>query len=290
MRLGVVIPQTRPWRELSQDFGWAEDVGYDVAFTYDHLTHPTAAGSWLADGFSVLAAAAATTAEIGIGTLVASATLHSPVALARLAATTDDIAGGRLVLGLGAGSPRCSAADRGESPTPGEMSRRLADVVAGYAAVFEGATDWEGATRTFGGLQTTATPPGGSPPFLMLAAHGPKAIDLTVRYADAWNTYGGPAAVTLEPEDYWQAVAAQAAKVDAACTAAGRDPASLRRSLLLGYGTVRPTDEVAAYVGAAERARDLGFDELVVYGPGAPGEAFTSDPAVHAAAIARIKG
>ncbi len=290
IRLGVVIPQARPWSELLDDFGWAEQVGYDIAFTYDHLTHPTAAGGWLADGWSTLAAAAATTTSIELGTLVASATLHSPVALARLAATTDDIAGGRFVLGLGAGSPRCARADRGESPTSGEMFRRLADVVAGYDAVMAGETDWTGQTRSFGGLETTALPPGRSRPRLMLAAHGPKSIELTVRYADDWNTYGGPAAVALEAADYWAELAKQVARVDAACAEAGRDPATLGRSLLLGYGTVRPTDSVAAYAEAAERAAGLGFGELVVYGPNAPGEGFASDPSVHSAAIAQIKG
>src|SRR3954452_2503969 len=112
MRLGVVMPQTRPWREVAAEVTWAEESGYDVAYVYDHLTHPTAAGGWLADGFSVLAAAAMATSPIQLGTLVASATLHSPVALARLAATVDDVSDGRLVLGLGAGSPRCAGADR----------------------------------------------------------------------------------------------------------------------------------------------------------------------------------
>src|SRR4051794_17142281 len=189
MRLGVVIPQTRPWHELAADFVWAEEVGYDVAYVYDHLTHPTAAGGWLADGFSVLAAAAMATSRIQLGTLVASATLHSPVALARLAATVDDVSDGRLVLGLGAGSPRCAGADRDEHPTPREMFARLADVVEGLAAVFEGATEWKGATRSFRGLETTAAPDGRGRPYLMLAAHGPKAIDLMVRHADGWNTY-----------------------------------------------------------------------------------------------------
>src|SRR3954471_12754075 len=146
MRLGVVFVQTRPWRELAQEFAWAEDVGYDVAYVYDHLTHPTAAGGWLADGFATLTAAASVTERLELGTLVASATLHSPVALARLAATVDDVSGGRLVLGLGAGSPLCAQADRDEVPTPGEMSRRLADVLAGLGAVFGGATEWTGAT------------------------------------------------------------------------------------------------------------------------------------------------
>src|SRR3954454_12403852 len=105
MRLCVVMPQTRPWREVAAEFTWAEELGYDVAYGYDHLTHPTAAGGWLADGFTTLAAAAGATERIELGPLVASGTLHSPVALARLAATVQDISDGRLVLGLGAGAP-----------------------------------------------------------------------------------------------------------------------------------------------------------------------------------------
>lgn len=290
MRLGVVIPQARPWRDLAQEFSWAEEVGYDVAYVYDHLTHPTAAGGWLADGWSTLAAASATTTRIELGTLVASATLHSPVALARLAATTDDISGGRFVLGLGAGSPRCAGADRDEHPTPGEMFRRLTDVVEGMVAVFDGATEWHGQTRSFQGLETTGLPPGARAPYLMLAAHGPKAIELMVRYADGWNTYGGPGTTDMPVDEFWAGVVQQAARVTEACERAGRDPRELRRSLLLGYGSVRPTGSTAAFVEAAGRAEDLGFHELVVYGPGGPGQRFESDPAVHEAALAQLRG
>jgi len=290
MRLGVVMPQTRPWREAAVEFAWAEEAGYDVAYVYDHLTHPTAAGGWLADGFTTLAAAAGVTTTIELGTLVASATLHSPVALARLAATVDDVSGGRLVLGLGAGSPLCAVADRGEDPTPGEMHRRLVDVVEGLGAVFEGATEWQGATRSFAGLETTGLPPGATRPYLLLAAHGPRTLELAARHADGWNTYGGPGSSLTGPEEYWASVEQQATGMTGACERVGRDPAELRRSLLVGYGAVRPTVSVAAYVEVAERAQALGFDELVVYGPGGPGEQFTSDPDVHVAAITRIKG
>lgn len=282
------MPQTRPWRDQARDFAWAEEIGYDVAYVYDHLTHPTAAGGWLADGYAVLGAAAVTTTRIELGTLVASATVHSPVALARLAATLDDISGGRLVLGLGAGSPRCAEADRDETPTPGEMHRRLVDVVEGLVAVFDGATEWQGATRAFRGLETTPVPAGGTRPYLMLAAHGPRAIELMVRHADAWNTYGGPGASLVDADTYWSHVATQAERVTAACERAGRDPDGLRRSLLVGYGAVRPAESVSTYLEVAERAGALGFDELVVYGPSGPGERFTSDPEVHAEAVARL--
>ena len=67
MRLGVVVMQTRPWRQLAADFRLVEELGYDAAYVYDHLTHPTAAGGWLADGFTTLAAAAGVTDRIDLG-------------------------------------------------------------------------------------------------------------------------------------------------------------------------------------------------------------------------------
>lgn len=282
LRLGVVVTPVRPWVRLAEDFHAMEEVGYDVAYVYDHLTHPTAAGQWLGEAFSTLAAAAGVTREMELGTLVASATLHSPVSLARRAATVQDVSGGRLVLGLGAGSPRCAMADRGEEMTPAQMFARLRDVVEGMAAVWEGATAWDGATRSFSGLQTTALPEGAAHPFLMLAAHGPRALRLTARHADGWNTYGGPASVDLAEDAYWSLLEEQVGRVAEACAESDRDPATLRKSLLLGYGTVRPTASVAAYDDAIGRAIELGFDELVVYGPfGSEDDPFHSDLAVH---------
>lgn len=287
MRLGVVVLQTRPWRQLAADFALMEEVGYDAAYVYDHLTHPTAAGGWLADGFTTLAAAAGVTDRIELGPLVASGHLHSPVALARLAATVQDVSAGRLVLGLGAGAPGCALADRDETVTGGQLSAGLVDVVEGLQAVWGGATEWRGRTTGFSGVETTPLPPGADRPFLLLAAHGPRTLRLAARHADGWNTYGGPGSTTLAPEQFWDAVRDQAARFGDACAAEGRDPASLRRSLLLGFGTVRPTASVEAYRDAIGRAEALGFDELVVYGPFAPpGDHYHSTVDVHVDVLA----
>jgi alkanesulfonate monooxygenase SsuD/methylene tetrahydromethanopterin reductase-like flavin-dependent oxidoreductase (luciferase family) len=283
MRLGVVIVQTRPWGRLAQDFRWAEEIGYDAAYVYDHLTHFTAVGGWLADGFATLAAAAAVTERMELGPLVASATLHSPVSLARRAATVQDVSDGRLVLGLGAGAASCAHADRGETPTPQQMFTRLADVVEGLQAVWEGAEEWTGRATSFAGVETLPLAPGATRPFLLLAAHGPKALELTARYADGWNTYGGPGSTTSEPEAFWRTVRDQSGRLDDACERVGRDPGTLRRSLLLGFGTVHPTGSVAAYQDAIGRAEELGFGELIVYGPfGEVGDRFWSEPEIHA--------
>lgn len=268
LRLGVILPQTSPWADWSRDLRDLEEMGYDVAYVYDHLTHPTAPGRWLADGFATLSAAAAVTQRIGLGTLVASATLRSPVALARLAGTVQDVSGGRFVLGLGAGSPLCALADRGETLTPPQMFARLRDTVEGLAAVWAGRTEWAGNTTSFSGLETLPSAPGTSRPPLLLAAHGPRALRLAVAHADRWNTYGGPGSSRLAADDFWSTVGEQLETLDVACAEAGRDPASLPRSLLLGFGSVHPTASAAAYREAITRAEDRGFDEIQVYAPG----------------------
>lgn len=287
-RISLVVPPVGPWREQSRWYRWADEIGYDVVYTYDHLTHPTAPGMWLSEAFTTLTAAAAVTERIKLGTLVASSVFRGPVSLARIAMTVNDITSGRLVLGLGMGSPLCAVADRGVRPELREMSARFADVVRGYRAVLDGETDWRGETTGFGGLETTPAPEGAARPELLLAAHGPKALALAARYADSWNTYGGPGSAALAPDDLWALLARQSETFDAQCVAVERDPASVRRTVMLGYGGLQPTASVDAFVEAAERAEALGFDELIVYGPDSPA-GMGSDPAVHERALARLR-
>lgn len=278
-----MIPQAGPGADVLERMKWAEASGFDVAYVYDHLTHPTLPGQWLADAFTTLGAAAVSTERIELGTLVASATLHSPVALARRAATVQDLSGGRMVLGLGAGARFCAVADRDEEPTPGEMHARWRDVALGALKVWEGATEWTGSTRAFRGLETTGLPEGVERPFLLLAAHGPKALAFAAEHADGWNTYGGPNSTALEPDEFWTSVGEQASRMNHAVEQAERER-PLRRSLLLGFGKVQPTASVAAYTEAIDRAEQLGFDELVVYAPGvqvALGQTTPDDPSVH---------
>jgi alkanesulfonate monooxygenase SsuD/methylene tetrahydromethanopterin reductase-like flavin-dependent oxidoreductase (luciferase family) len=287
-RISVAIPPMGPWQIESEWYRWAEAVGYDVAYTYDHLTHRTAENLWLGEAFTTLTAAASCTERIRLGTLVASAVFRRPVALARIAMTVQDISGGRLVLGIGLGAPDCERADSGAPSPLGTMADRFADVVHGYLAATGGATEWHGATMSFTGLQSAPAPEGSSPPELLIAAHGPRALALAVAVADTWNTYGGPASTTLDADEYWELLSAQSAAFSSQCTKAGRDPAAVRRSVLLGFGRVRPTSSVAAFLDAATRAEALGFDEMVVYAP--PSSAgLGSDAAVHEGALARLR-
>lgn len=290
MRLGALLLQTGPWAGLAEEFRAIEDTGYDVAYVADHITHPTIPGQWLAEPWPVLAAAAGVTRELDLGTLVSSSVFRSPVTLARLAATTHDVTGGRLVLGIGAGTVHCAAADRDERPTPGEMAVRFADMVTGLDAVLSGQPAWSGRELRYSGLDTLPQPDGQRRPFLLVAAHGPRAADLVGRFGDGWSTFGGAAATALVPEEFWQVVARQSIIVSEACERHGRDPGTLRRSLLLGYGSVQPLRSVDDYVACAERAAVAGFDELVVYWPeGEHGSRFWSDQDVHAEGVLRVR-
>jgi hypothetical protein len=128
------------------------------------------------------------------------------------------------------------------------------------------------------------------PPFLLLAGYGPRAADLVGRHADGWSTYGGPAGAALDGPGFWELLGTQSAMVTAACERAGRDPGALRRSVLLGYGTVRPLESGETYLRCAEAAVAAGFDELVVYWPhGAPDSRFWSDPDVHTDGVRRVR-
>ena len=287
-RLGLIVPPVGPWSAQARGYRWAEEVGYDVVYTADHLTHPTFPGLWLGEAFTTLTAAAAVTDRIMLGTLVASSAFRSPVSLARVAMTVQDISAGRLVLGLGMGAPFCAEADRGVRESIGELSTRFADVVRGYRSVLDGATNWQGDVMAFGGLETTARPEGVGRPELLLAGHGPRSLALAAAHADTWNTYGGPGTADIEGDDFWQLLGRQVEGFAEACDRQGRDPASIRRSVLLGFGRVLPTASVGSYLDAAGRATALGFDDLIVFGsPWADGEPRDLD--VHEQTLAQLR-
>ena len=290
MRLGVLVLQTDPWRESVPLWQRLDALGVDTAYVADHLTHPTMAGQWLADGWTTLAAAAVVTDRIRLGTLVASAAVRTPTTLARTAATLQDLSGGRLVLGVGAGSPIDAAADRGVTPATRELTDRFVEVVGGVRALWSGQPDWVGAQVAASGVETAPFAAGTTAPPLVVAAHGPRGFAVVAEHADGWTTYGGPANVSLGGDAFWDVLAEQSRGVDAACERVGRDPSGLTRSVLLGYGPDRPVSSVTAFADCVARAEARRFDEVVFYWPyGEPGSRFWADPEVVAAAVTAVR-
>jgi alkanesulfonate monooxygenase SsuD/methylene tetrahydromethanopterin reductase-like flavin-dependent oxidoreductase (luciferase family) len=291
MRIATLILQVVPWSQGCEQWRAAEAVGLDVAYAADHLTHPTMAGQWLADGWTTVAAAAQATSRMDVGLLVASAAIRNPVAMARAAATLQDVSESRFVLGLGAGTPVDVAADRGTHVAMPALAARFGEVVRALREVEAGGTSWRGEHVALDGVVTAPAADGRRAPFLMLAAHGPASYELVARFGDGWSTYGGPAAAGLDTAHFFAAVAAQWRALSASCAQVGRDPATLRRSLLIGFGAYRPLADVATFLDAVERAQAAGFDEVVVYWPqGAPGDRFWSDIDVLTEGVRQIRG
>lgn len=289
MKIGTIIIQST-WESNRAAFTGAEELGIDTAYVADHLTHPTIAEQWLADGWTTLAAAAVSTKRIGLGSLVASAAVRNPTTLARAAATLQDISGGRIVLGVGAGTAIDAAADRGVTPTTKQLSERFAEVVGGVRANWAGERDWSGDHVAASGLETAPLAPGLLPPKLVVAAHGPRGFALVAQHADGWTTYAGPANLGLGGDELWVALEEQARGVDAACERLGRDPGELTRSILVGYGPDRPLESVAAFTDCLARAEAAGFDELVFYWPyGDPGSRYWADADVIAESVAAAR-
>lgn len=103
MRFGVLILPDARWSDARERWRTAEQMGFDHAWTYDHLTWRFFRDRpWFA-AMPTLVAAALATSRLRLGTLVASPTFRHPVTFAKELMTLDDVSGGRLTAGIGAG-------------------------------------------------------------------------------------------------------------------------------------------------------------------------------------------
>ncbi len=248
----------------------AEEVGFDSLWVGDHLLYrgdgrPERA-PW--DAWVILAGLATVTERVTIGPLVACTAFHRPAMLARTAAAVDELSGGRLVLGLGAG---WNAVEFRAFGVP--FDRR----VSRFAESFEIIRRLLSGERvTHAGrfhrvVDALLLPPPARRPPLMIGSNGPRMLAITLPHVDAWNTWY---------ESYGNTPAGFAAlnrRIDEAAADSGRDPAAITRSACVFVALdpsppERPIGEGARPVqGPAERIaahlRELaeaGADEAIV--------------------------
>jgi alkanesulfonate monooxygenase SsuD/methylene tetrahydromethanopterin reductase-like flavin-dependent oxidoreductase (luciferase family) len=285
LRLSTVILPVRRWHDGGRD-QWqrAEELGFHTAYTYDHLSWRTFRdGPWFG-AVPTLTAAAAATSRLRLGTLVTSPNFRHPVTLAKELISLDDISGGRVTLGIGAGGNGFDATALGQEPwSPRERADRfgefvpLLDRLLTEDAVTHRGTHYSAdeARNIPGCVQRPRLP-------FAVAATGPRGLRLAARHGQAWVTTGDPKiSQTGTPEQSLTALQGQLEKLAKACADVGRDMNELDKVLLTGFTPEgsRPLDSVEAFVDFAGRHRALGFTEIVLHAP-IPDSDFAADQQV----------
>jgi probable F420-dependent oxidoreductase len=273
LRIGIQLPEverTVRWQELAAMARAAEETGFDSVWLGDHLLYRDDGrperGPW--DAWTMLAGLAAVTTRVRLGPLVACLAFHPPGVLARMAAAVDEISGGRLVLGVGAGWNRAEFEAFG-LPYDHRVDRfaEVFDVVrrllAGERVTFEGRYETAG--------DAVLLPPPLRPVPLMLGSSGARMLSIGIPHVDAWNTWFDLYRNT--PEGF----AAESGRVSEAARSAGRDPSAIERSACVlvvlerdpagrplpdAFAPVEgPADRIAAHLS---NLADAGADEAIL--------------------------
>lgn len=276
LRFGLMYLQAPPFADVVARVQRGEAMGFDSLWVADHMTgqYP---GLISFEAWTLLGTLAMSTSKARLGTLVTPITFRHPSLLAMSATTVDHASGGRLEIGLGIGGAPVDTAVVGAEDWPGpERVARLEEQVDLLDRLLRGETIERhlGYYPTDGAL---VTPPLQRPrPPIVVAADGPRLLDLAARRADAWNTLGGQPmrgsgreAVSLD--EAIDATRRRGGLLDEACERAGRDSAGIRRMLLayrVGPELFLSGDAFTDYVG---RYREIGIDEFVFYWPADPG-------------------
>ncbi|HYI25862.1 MAG TPA: LLM class flavin-dependent oxidoreductase, partial [Thermomicrobiales bacterium] len=201
-------------------------------------------GIW--EGWSMLAALAATTSRMEIGPLVACTTFRNPALLAKMAVTVDEISGGRLVLGLGAGWHEPDFRAFG-FPFDHRVSRFEEALIIITTLLRDGAIDFDGQYYQVRDCELLPHGPRPQGPPIVVGGLGERMLHLAVRYADAWDRPLAPAAAIADLPN-WQA------RVDVACATEGRGPTTVARWASIGVdvsGTASAEASVA-HTGSPE--------------------------------------
>ncbi|MBI3749180.1 MAG: TIGR03560 family F420-dependent LLM class oxidoreductase [Chloroflexi bacterium] len=245
----------------------AEANGFETLFRSDHYqSFPGPEGRPTTDAWAVLAGLARDTDRIGLGALVSPMTFRHPGSFAKVVTTVDEMSGGRIEVGVGAGWNELEHRQLGlPFPPIGERADLLEDTLAILHGLWGEPDGW-----SYAGHQVSIeearfhpkpvdvpgrprTPIGGARPRILVGGGGtPRSYRLAARYADEFN-------LNTKSPDHTRAAYAE---IDAACRAIGRDPGTLARSVMVGVLVGRDDAEVSTRVAAAREAFGSDADDV----------------------------
>lgn len=275
MRVGVSLPVgqgeapdgTPGWDTILPFARHAESLGFDSLWLADHLLFrfPGQPTTGIQEAWSILSALAASTTRVQLGPLVICLSFRNPALVAKMAATTDAISGGRLILGLGAGwhDPEYRAFGYPLDHRVGRFEeglRIVGPLVRGESVSLSG--------RFHEVHDAVLAPPPARRIPILVAAKRPRMFRLTARHSDAWNGawYGAPD----------ERLRNDLGMLDTALAAEERDPTTMTRTVGMN---VRDPDRLSpddarpiAFGGSVDelaRALDayaaIGVDHLIVW-------------------------
>jgi len=290
VRFGIIILPDQRWQQAAHRWQRAEELGFDHAWTYDHLGWRTLVdGPWF-DAVPTLTAAATVTSRIPLGTLVASPNFRHPVSFARQLTALDDISDGRILLGLGAGAGGRSFDTRvlGEPGlTPGERFDRFAEFAELLDLLLR--TDhvtWSG--RYYSAVDARNLPGCVQQPRIpfVMAANGKRSIALAAQLGDGWVTTGSQ---SDDLSAWWLSVGDGIRRLEEALAARGRELAAVPKYISLDAAGPYSLSSMAYLTDAAGRAADLGFTDVIVHWP-RPDGPYAGDESVLDAVAADLLG
>ncbi len=287
MRLGVVILPEHRWQHAVSLWRRAEELGFDHAWTYDHLAWRSLRDAPWFGAVPTLTAAACATTCLRLGPLVATPNFRHPVPFAKELLTLDDVSGGRVTLGVGAGSDGWDATMLGHPAwSPQERADRFVEFVECTDRLLrEPASSYRGRyysadeARTYPGCVQLPRVP------FAIVATGPCGMRLAAAMGETWVTTGDRARRAAAGRRRREIVRDQMHRVDDVCAAVGREPSSLQRLVVSGPQLDSGLASAEAFGDTLGRYEEVGVTDFVVHWPRSEGP-FVVDLTIFEAAVA----
>jgi alkanesulfonate monooxygenase SsuD/methylene tetrahydromethanopterin reductase-like flavin-dependent oxidoreductase (luciferase family) len=187
VKIGLILPLFSGDPERVLSFAErAEELGFDGLFAFDHLFPPAAPPDRPAlEAFTMVAAVAARTPRVAVGTLVTRAPLRGPGTIAKLSVSLADASGGRMILGIGAGDHDNPEHRVFGIDEPDDAREHLAETVRSVRALLEG-RPWLGGTYVLA-MPGPLLPPATVVPPVWVGGASDDVVRLAAAEADAWN-------------------------------------------------------------------------------------------------------
>ncbi|MEL6983925.1 MAG: LLM class flavin-dependent oxidoreductase [Actinomycetota bacterium] len=225
MEVGIIVGEANDlsWERWRHVCHLVERLGYHSLFRSDHYFN--GAQKDAIDVYLSFVLAAEVTERVRFGPLVSPVTFREPVNVGRMAQQLDALSDGRFVLGLGAGWFADEHHAYGiDFPEPSERYDRLAEAIALMKELWYAEDGrFDGRHYQLAGTDSKPHPPPGRPPILIGGSGPRRTLPLVAEHGNEWNT------IRLDPADYADRVVA----LERCCEDRGRDPAEIRRSMLL---------------------------------------------------------